>query len=181
MEEISSKKIEYTSHNYDAINTAVDGQSFLVESKAKWFAELERDLRTKRTLYILVGGTFIFFLFALLFWLFLYRPVVDSPIISSNAFTPSERREIADNNLMEPGKKFVLFEQVSHRGGENIITAQQFEYPETNIPVDQWCYLAVNNEQISRYAVDKFGIYERSEDLYLLKFEDACRFIKSGE
>ena len=137
MEEIPSEKIEYTVHNYDAINAAVDGQSFVVESKAKWFAELERELRTKRILYILMGGTFIFFLFALLFWLFLYRPVIDRPIISSNAFTPSERQEIADNNLMELGKEFVLFEEVSHRGGESIITAQKFKFPEINIPVDQ--------------------------------------------
>ena len=40
--------IEYTIHNYDAVNRAIESTLLVTESKASWFSEVVKELKSKK-------------------------------------------------------------------------------------------------------------------------------------
>ena len=68
--EDDARNLEYTSRNFDAINKAVMGQSSIIGNKIEWLRTATREVRVRQFVTVFVGFSFVFFLAAILFWLF---------------------------------------------------------------------------------------------------------------
>ena len=167
--------MEYTIHNYDAVNRAVEGNLLITESKANWFREAVNELRAMKILLLTSSLCALLLTAGFLYWFFADAPATER----SDALTPEERQQIFDQHQFRRGQEYVLFEEVEHVLGEDVITARAYRYPDTETPVDQWCHLATSGVEIVRYADDRAGLYNRTESFDLLQFEDACRFIQA--
>ena len=172
------QRVEYTVRNYDAVNRAVESHAQIIESKAGWFYELVREIRTRRILFLTIAVCAALLSIGVLIWLYSDTGSALNPISISEPLTKEERRDLADRKSMQEGTAFVLFREVEHPLGEDVVTGYQYIYPDIDNPVDQWCYLKLGGDEISRYATDRSGIYDRSTDEELLQFEDGCRFSK---
>jgi hypothetical protein len=152
------------------------GHSKIVESKASWFEELARELKTRRLVLAGVGAAGVVFLLGLLVWLFVYSdPPAESDQVNE-VLSSGQHQAVAEIAGMERGQRFHIFTQVAHPLGEDVVTAHMYRAPDLENPFDQYCYLAVNQKQISRFARDRSGVYDRSTNEELLQYEDGCRY-----
>jgi hypothetical protein len=164
--------IEYTIHNYDAVNRAIESTLLVTESKASWFSEVVKELKSKKILLLTISACIIAVSAGFLLWLFMSGENSQR----SDTLSGEERDQLFDQSLLRPGQEFILFEEVGHELGEDVITAFLYRYPETETPADQWCYLAVGGEEISRHAHDRGGVYDQTARADLIPFTSACRF-----
>ena len=131
---------------------------------------------TKRMLYIAFGVYATLLTLASLAWLFWQLAPQTPSSSTASGLTKEDRRQIADEKSLTEGKNSMPLPKFA-LAGEDIITGHLYIYPETDVPEDQWCYLAYGGDELGRFARGS-GMYERTDDPGLLPFLEGCKFIE---
>lgn len=142
---------EYTFHNYQPYNSAVDQvvqQHVLVTESLR---ASNRESLFRQALTLAAALSLICLVIALIYWLLLAQP---APRFS-NDVTPAPTEELAaisENNpssTFDSLQSFVQFTEKYASTGEVVVTARKFDVDDLESPTYQWCYITTSTETMN--------------------------------
>ena len=142
---------EYTLHNYQPYNSAVDQivqQHVLVTESLR---ATNRESLFRQVLTLAAAVSLICLVTACIYWLLFAQP---APRIS-NDVTPPPTEELAAISENNPSgtfgslESFVQFTEKYASTGEVVVTARKFEVDDLERPTYQWCYITTSTETMN--------------------------------
>ena len=136
---------EYTSHNFEAYNAAVNNQ---LETQRELIAEAKSRkqlINSKKIFYFVASVSMVICAASFICWL-LTKEEKSTFIVPSESGTLGESsglKQIADGSLKKYGvdTSYTVFKKTVMASGENIVTAKEYNSDSLEKPVYQYCYL----------------------------------------
>jgi len=139
---------EYTLHNYQPYNSAVDQvvqQHVLITESLR---ATNRESLLRQAIMLAAAVAIACLVIAFIYWLLFAQPAQQF----SNDVTPAPTKEltaISENNPSSTFgslQSFVQFTEKYASTGEVVVTARRYDVDDYEIPTYQWCYITTSTE-----------------------------------
>ncbi len=178
---------DYVSHNFDAMNRAIDNQVQKQELMT-FIYRTQRYEKSTRTVFFVVASIAIVALTATLIWWLLQATPPSYPVAPANSENRQALQSLSSTEQIQGedapfiNTSFTVFHRNLTPSGDHVVTGKTYAPENLNRPYEQYCYLETATSQgglsgVPLASYDGEHFTQETDDANMVKLaERYCRF-----